>query len=108
MSLVISMGKTENPLMSSDILAIAIATMVQLLGLVFLGRYLSRMLREISAEVTQITAAVTVNVLQRATHRGGLAGDTRVVSPVMTVLCQPAATQRPLRNCHGLWPHLFD
>jgi hypothetical protein len=61
---VISMGKAENPLVSPDILAIAIATTVQLLGLVFLGWYLSRMLREISAEVTQITAAVTFNVLQ--------------------------------------------
>ena len=50
--------------MSPDILAIAIATTVQLLGLVVLGWYLSRMLREISAEVTQITAAVTFNVLQ--------------------------------------------
>jgi len=49
---------------SPDILAIAIATTVQLLGLVVLGWYLSRMLREISAEVTQITAAVTFNVLQ--------------------------------------------
>ena len=64
MSLLISLGKAENPLMSLDILAIAIATTVQLPGLVFLAWYLSRMLREISAEVTQITAAVTFNILQ--------------------------------------------
>jgi len=58
------MGKAENPLMSPDILAIAIVTTIQLLGLVFLGWYLSRMHHEISAEVTQITAVVTFNVLQ--------------------------------------------
>ncbi len=50
--------------MSPDIFAIVVATTIQLLGLVFLGWYLSRMLREISAEVTQIAAAVTFNVLQ--------------------------------------------
>ncbi len=51
------MPKRENLLMSPDILAIVIATTIQLLGLVFLGWYLSRMLR-------QITAEVTFNVLQ--------------------------------------------
>jgi len=64
MSLVMNMGKADNPLISSDILAIAIATTVQLPSLVFLAWYLSRMLREITAEVTQITAAVTFNILQ--------------------------------------------
>ena len=59
-----NMGKADNPLISSDILAIAIATTVQLPSLVFLAWYLSRMLREITAEVTQITAAVTFNILQ--------------------------------------------
>ena len=43
--------------MSPDILAIVIATTIQLLGLIILGWYLSRMLR-------QITAEVTFNVLQ--------------------------------------------
>jgi hypothetical protein len=64
MNLVISMRKAEDPLMSPDILTIAIAITVQPLGLVFLGWYLSRMLRESSAEVTQITAAVTFNALR--------------------------------------------
>lgn len=43
--------------MSPDILAIVVATTIQLLGLILLGWYLSRMLR-------QITAEVTFNVLQ--------------------------------------------
>jgi hypothetical protein len=43
--------------MSPDILAIVIATTIQLCGLIILGWYLSRMLR-------QITAKVTFNVLQ--------------------------------------------
>ena len=54
--------------MSPDILAIAIATTVQVLvsviGLSLLGWKLSQTLREIHTEVTQITAAVTFNVLQ--------------------------------------------
>jgi hypothetical protein len=54
---VISTSKGENPAMSADILAIVTATTVQLLGLLLLGWYLSRMLR-------QITAEVTYNVLQ--------------------------------------------
>jgi hypothetical protein len=43
--------------MSPDILAIAISTTIQLFGLIILGWYLSRMLR-------QITAEVTFNILQ--------------------------------------------
>jgi hypothetical protein len=54
--------------MSPDILAIVIATTVQILvaviGLSLLGWKLSQTLREIHIEVTQITAAVTFNVLQ--------------------------------------------
>jgi hypothetical protein len=38
--------------MSPDILAIAISTTIQLFGLIILGWYLSRMLRQITAEVT--------------------------------------------------------
>jgi hypothetical protein len=44
-------------IVSPDVLAIIVATTVQLLGLSLLGWYLSRMLR-------QITAEVTFNVLQ--------------------------------------------
>jgi ribosomal protein L12E/L44/L45/RPP1/RPP2 len=50
--------------MSPDILAIVIATTVQLLSLIFLAWDLSRMLRKIGSEVTQVIAAITFNVLQ--------------------------------------------
>jgi hypothetical protein len=60
--------KSKNWIMSPDILAIIIATTVQVLvsviGLSLLGWKLSQTLREIHEGVTQITAAVTFNVLQ--------------------------------------------
>jgi hypothetical protein len=57
--------------MSPDILAIVVATTIQLLGLILLGWYLSRMLR-------QITAEVTFNVLQG-----------RRIEEVLGEICEP-------------------